>query len=154
MATQLKIFPIPSNGVLNVEGGRFLVDTAGAPVDIFLPHGTAVGCSFIIYDATRNAAANPITIQAIAGELINGAATLVLNQNGDSADIFNDGANGFIATLSGAATGTGGGGGGGGSATLQVSGDPAPGAGVIGQFAWDDTTKLLYIKSASGWNIH
>ena len=48
----------------------------------------------------------------------------------------------------------GGGGGGGGSATLIVSGDPAPGVGSVGQFAWDPTTKLLYIKDADGWNIH
>lgn len=146
MATQLNIFTATNNGVLTVEGGRFLVDTSVAPVNIYIPHGSSPGLSFFIYDWTGNAATNPITIRSVVGSLINGAATLVLNTNRASVEIFSDGAGGFIATSTS-------GGSGGGSSTTVGSGAPVA-AGTSGEFYWDETNKLLYVYDVDGWNIH
>lgn len=113
MATELKIFAVPFSQVLPIEAGRFLVDTLTGPVDLYLPHRPHPGVNFRIYDATRNSSNNAITIHTLFGELINGSPTLVLNNNGDMADIFrDDDTNDFIATISGIASpGSGGGGG-------------------------------------------
>jgi len=110
MATQLRIFAPPFTEVLPIEGGRFLIDTVVAPVRLYLPHLPEPGVSFKVYDATRNAALNNITIHTLCGELINGAPTLVLSTNGDMADIFreDDSAN-FIATITGISSGGAGG---------------------------------------------
>jgi len=105
MATQLRIFAPPVDEVLPIEGGRFLIDTIVAPVDLYLPHLPEPGVAFKIYDATRNASINPITIHTLCGELINGASVLVLNGSGNMADIFReDDSPNFIATVSGVAT--------------------------------------------------
>ena len=112
MATELKIFQIPFEHVLPIEGGRFLIDTRFAAVDLYLPHRPHSGVSFKIYDKSRNAVNNNITIHTLCGELINGAPTLVLNANGEMADIFReDDSDNFIGTISGI-THPGGGGGG------------------------------------------
>ena len=41
----------------------------------------------------------------------------------------------------------------GGLPVLQLTVAPTT-EGVVGQFAWDDTNKFLYVKGASGWSIH
>lgn len=111
MATELKIFAPPVSLVLPEEAGRFLIDTVVAAVDLYLPHMPPSGVSFKIYDATRNAANNNITIHTLYGELINGAPTLVINNNGDMVDIFReDDTENFIATFSSITSGGGGGG--------------------------------------------
>lgn len=120
VATQLKIFAPPFSQVLPIEAGRFLIDTTSAPTDLYLPFMPPPGVNFRIYDATRNAANFNITIHTLYGELINGAPTLVLNNNGDMADIFReDDSENFIATISGITSG-GGGGGGGAAQSLKV----------------------------------
>lgn len=120
MATQLKIFEPPFSQVLPIEAGRFLIDTTIAPVDLYLPFMPPPGVNFRIYDATRNASNFNITIHTLFGELINGAPTLVLSNNGDMADIFReDDSENFIATISGITSG-GGGGGGGAAQSLKV----------------------------------
>lgn len=105
MATQLRIFAPPVDQVLPIEGGRFLIDTIVAPVDLYLPHLPEPGVSFDIYDATRNASVNPITIRTLFGELINGSSVLVLNGSGNMAEIFReDDSENFIAVIAGVAT--------------------------------------------------
>lgn len=113
MATELKILPIPFSEVLPIEAGRFLIDTLVGPVDLYLPHRPHPGVNFKVYDRSRNAANFNITIHTLFGELINGAPTLVLDQNGEMADIFReDDTDNFIATVSGITLAGGGGGGG------------------------------------------
>lgn len=108
MATELKILPVPFSEVLPIEAGRFLIDTLLGPVDLYLPHRPHSGVNFKIYDRSRNAANFNITIHTLCGELINGAPTLVLNQNGEMADIFReDDSDNFIATVSGITVGAG-----------------------------------------------
>jgi hypothetical protein len=159
MATELKIFAPPVNQVLPIEGGRFLISTVVAPVDIYLPHDPHPGVAFKIYDASRNAVNNNITIRTLHGELINGAPTFVINSNGAMADIFHEhDTDNFIATSTGI---TPGGGGGSGVPSLktydtvnQMSQEPlynqvsmfycrglnAPGDGLGGGFyIWDQT---------------
>ena len=105
MATQLRIFLTPVNQVLPIEGGRFLIDTIAGPVDLYMPHLPEPGVPFKIYDATRNASVNPITIHTLNGETINGSSVLVLNGSGNMAEIFrDDDTPNFIATVSGVAT--------------------------------------------------
>jgi len=105
MATQLRIFAPPVDEVLPVEGGRFLIDTIVSPVNLYLPHLPEPGVNFNIYDATRNASVNPITIRTLFGELINGSSVLVLNGSGNAAEIFReDDSENFIAVISGVAT--------------------------------------------------
>ncbi len=100
--------------MLPMEGGRFLIDTLSGQVTLYLPHRPHPGVEFDIYDKSRNAANNSITIRTLFGELINGAPTLVISGNGDMATIFKeDDSDNFIATMSGISTGGGGGGGGG-----------------------------------------
>jgi len=105
LATQLRIFAPPVDEVLPIEGGRFLIDTIVSPVDLYLPHMPEPGVNFNVYDATRNASVNPITIRTLFGELINGSSVLVLNGSGNMAEIFReDDSPNFIAVISGVAT--------------------------------------------------
>jgi hypothetical protein len=105
MATQLRIFAPPVDEVLPIEGGRFLIDTIVSPVNLYLPHMPEPGVNFNIYDATRNASVNPITIRTLYGETINGSSVLVLNGSGNAAEIFReDDSPNFIAVIAGVAT--------------------------------------------------
>lgn len=112
MATELKIFAVPFSEVLPIEAGRFLIDTSQVATNLYLPHRPHSGVNFKIYDKSRNAANNNITIHTLCGELINGAPTIVINNNGDMVDIFREeDSDNFIATFSGITSPVAGGGG-------------------------------------------
>lgn len=116
MATQLQTYYPGNNDVLfsiQDEGGIFLVDTSQSSVTLYLPRHPPAGASFKIFDLSLNAASNNITVRTLYGELINGAPSLTINGNGDSAEIFREKlSENFIATITGTTSGGGGGGGG------------------------------------------
>jgi len=65
-----------------VPAGQIVQVNTGAAVTVTLPlAGPSAGMTVIVKDATGTAAANNITVAASGGQLIDGAATSVINTN-------------------------------------------------------------------------
>lgn len=142
MSTLLRILTPGPGNVLPIEGGRFFISTLSAAQTIYVPPNASSGMSWFIYDLDFNAVANPITIKGMFGELINQAATVVINTNGGSVEIFRSD-NGIFRAVFGSSS-SGGGGGGGVGAVMTGAADPPVAA------PSDPSAAALYYPTGGG----
>lgn len=95
---------ISADTQLTLDDGIVVADSTGAPVTLTMPDAVLIPGNIFYIKATTGAV-NPVTIQGFNGQLIDGAATLVLSTNQAGVILRSNGAAGW------AAFGQGGGGG-------------------------------------------